>query len=184
MFASREILLCLVVRSADTIVLCGGRNIEAATNPEIMRWIRHQARDGPRIVGPYSAAYTMAVSGLFSDRRAMYCDLRSIILEQFPSIKLKGWICVMDGKPIASIGGLNSIDMMLDLVLMFVGPETSIQVVRKANYSCINSNNQASKVSISDVDRVIHSKVKTAVRLIEQHLEDHSGPFRAQPSLS
>lgn len=157
---------------SDTIVLCGGRNIQSATTAGIVSWLRRQSANGVRIVGLYTAAYTMALSGLLDGRRATaHWDIRDSIHEQFPTVQLQDWMYVSDGKLCTTADSLNSIDLMLDIIGATSGTEVANQTARKMNYASIHSHNQVAKITASDVDWINHPQLKKAVTLMSQNLE-------------
>ena len=52
----------------DTIVLCGGINIQAATTKKLLNWLRREARKGPAIAGLCTASFTMAIKAFRKTR--------------------------------------------------------------------------------------------------------------------
>lgn len=161
-----------MMHRADTIVLCGGPNIQVASTSHLTGWLRRQSVIGVRIVGLYTAAYTMAVSGLLDGRRAtMHWDIRDSVQEEFPTIMLQDWMYVTDGKLCTTADSLSSIDLMLDIISNTSGAETANQTARKMNYANIHCHNQVAKITTSDVNWINHPQLKKAVTLMSQNLE-------------
>ena len=54
----------------DTVVLCGGIDIQAATTKRLLAWLRRESRRGVTIAGLCTAGFTMAKAGLLDGKRA------------------------------------------------------------------------------------------------------------------
>ena len=54
----------------DTVILCGGMNIQRQTSKKLLNWVRRETRKGLSVGGLCTAAYTMAKAGLLNGRRA------------------------------------------------------------------------------------------------------------------
>ena len=54
----------------DTIMVCGGIDVQKATSKKVLSWLRREARKGLMIGGLCTAAYSLAKAGLLDGRRA------------------------------------------------------------------------------------------------------------------
>jgi len=54
----------------DTILICGGVDIQSHTSKRILNWVRRETRKGLAVGGLCTAAYTMAKAGILDGRRA------------------------------------------------------------------------------------------------------------------
>src|SRR6056297_573675 len=48
----------------DTLVICGGIDVQEATTKRLLSWLRREARKGVPVIGLCTAAYTLARAGL------------------------------------------------------------------------------------------------------------------------
>ena len=54
----------------DTVMICGGINVQNVTTKKLLNWLRREARKGPLIAGLCTAGYTLAKAGLLNGKRA------------------------------------------------------------------------------------------------------------------
>ena len=52
------------LKKDDTIVICGGINIQKATTKRLLNWLRREARKGVTIIALCTATYTLGKAGL------------------------------------------------------------------------------------------------------------------------
>ena len=56
------------LRRDDTMMICGGINVQVSTSKKILSWLRREARRGLKIAGLCTAAYTVAKAGLLDGK--------------------------------------------------------------------------------------------------------------------
>jgi transcriptional regulator GlxA family with amidase domain len=113
----------------DTIMICGGINIQNATTKRVLNWVRREARRGPVIAGLCTAGYTLARAGLLDGRRAtIHWENQDSFTEEFENVELTKSVFVVDGNRITTAGGTSSIDLMLKLVANDHGEESLVVV--------------------------------------------------------
>ena len=72
----------------DTIVLCGGENIRAATTKRLLSWLRRESRRGLAIAGLCTGAFPMAKAGLLEGKRAtIHWENQDSFAEEFESVE-------------------------------------------------------------------------------------------------
>ena len=54
----------------DTVLVCGGIDVQEATTKPVLNWLRREARRGAAIGGLCTGAYTVAKAGLLDGKRA------------------------------------------------------------------------------------------------------------------
>ena len=54
----------------DTIMLCGGIDVQDASTKKVLSWLRREARKGLMVGGLCTASYTLAKAGLLDGKRA------------------------------------------------------------------------------------------------------------------
>jgi len=73
----------------DTLIICGGIGIQAATSKRILGWLRREARKGIAIGGLCTAAFTLAKAGLLDGKRAtIHWENQDSFSEEFDEVEL------------------------------------------------------------------------------------------------
>ena len=73
----------------DTLMICGGVNIKAASSKKIVNWLRRESRIGPLIAGLCTAGYTLAKAGLLDGKRAtIHWENQDSFIEEFEEVEL------------------------------------------------------------------------------------------------
>ena len=73
----------------DTLMVCGGVNIKAASSKKIVNWLRRESRRGPLIAGLCTAGYTLAKAGLLDGKRAtIHWENQDSFIEEFEDVEL------------------------------------------------------------------------------------------------
>lgn len=92
--------LCELERD-DTIMLCGGEDVQRATTKRTLNWIRREARRGATIAGLCTAGYTMARAGLLDGKKAtIHWENQDSFIEEFDEVELTKSVFVVDGNRI------------------------------------------------------------------------------------
>jgi transcriptional regulator GlxA family with amidase domain len=100
------------IEREDTVLVCGGIDVQSATTKPILNWLRREARRGVGIGGLCTAAYTVAKAGLLDGKRAtIHWENQDSFLEEFEDVKLTKSVFVIDGNRMSTAGGTASIDM-------------------------------------------------------------------------
>ena len=73
----------------DTIVICGGINVQQATTKRLLNWLRREARRGLQVGGLCTAAYALAKAGLLDNKRAtIHWENHDSFSEEFLEVEL------------------------------------------------------------------------------------------------
>lgn len=161
----------------DTIMLCGGVNVQEATSKKILNWIRREARRGPAIAGLCTAGYTMAKAGLLNGKKAtIHWENQDSFTEEFEDIELTKSVFVVDGNRITTAGGTASIDLMLKMVADDHGEELANAVADQLIYSSIRTDQDTQRLSIPTRIGVRHPKLSRVIQMMEQNIEEPISP--------
>ena len=100
----------------DTVLLCGGVDIQTHTSKRMLNWVRRETRRGLSFGGLCTAAYTMARAGILDGKRAtIHWENQDSFSEEFTEIELTKSVFIVDGTRMTTAGGTSSIDLMLKL---------------------------------------------------------------------
>ena len=161
----------------DTIMLCGGIDIQAATTKKLLNWVRREARRGATIAGLCTAGYCMARAGLLDGKKAtIHWENQDSFAEEFDEVELTKSVFVIDGNRITTAGGTASIDMMLKIIADDHGEELGNAVADQLIYSAIRTDQDTQRLSIPTRIGVRHPKLSQVIQMMEQNIEEPISP--------
>ena len=119
----------------DTILVCGGIEIQKTTTKPVLNWLRREARRGVAIGGLCTGAYALAKAGLLDGKKAtIHWENQDGFSEEFEEVKLTKSVFVVDGNRLTTAGGTSSIDLMLKLIADDQGEELANAVADQLIY--------------------------------------------------
>ena len=161
----------------DTVMVCGGIDVQKATTRKVVSWLRREARRGPIIGGLCTAGYTLAKAGLLDGKKAtIHWENQDSFAEEFEDVTLTKSIFVVDGNRITTAGGTASIDLMLKLIADDHGEDLANAVADQLIYSSIRTDQDTQRLSIPTRIGVRHPKLSRVVQMMEQAIEDPISP--------
>jgi transcriptional regulator GlxA family with amidase domain len=161
----------------DTLLVCGGIDVQKATTKPIVAWLRREARRGLAIGGLCTGAWTLAKAGLLDGRKAtIHWENQDGFLEEFDEVKLTKSVFVVDGNRLSTAGGTSSIDLMLKLIAADHGDEIANTVADQLIYSSIRTDQDTQRLSIPTRIGVRHPKLSQVIQMMEQAIEDPISP--------
>lgn len=117
----------------DTLLIPGGIGSRIGnTDPQLLAWLRLQAKSARRVVSVCTGAYLLAAAGLLAGRRvATHWQYAEDLARRFPAIHVEPEkLFLRDGR-FATSGGLTAgIDLALALVEEDLGAAMSLAVAR------------------------------------------------------
>jgi len=117
----------------DTLVVAGGRGVQAAVEDEqLVDWIRSAARRSRRVTSVCTGAFLLARAGLLDGRRATtHWASCALLADRFPEIQVEADpIFVRDGNVTTSAGVTSGMDLALALVEEDLGREVALETAR------------------------------------------------------
>jgi putative intracellular protease/amidase len=145
----------------DTVILCGGMNIQRRTSKKLLNWVRRETRKGLSVGGLCTAAYTMAKAGLLNGRRAtIHWENQDSFTEDFDEVELTKSVFIKDGKFMTTAGGTSSIDLMLKLIAEDFGEDLANAVADQLIYSSIRTDQDTQRLSVPNANWRPPSKTK------------------------
>ncbi len=168
--------LCELERD-DTIMLCGGIDIQKATTKRTLNWLRREARRGAAIAGLCTAGYSMAKAGLLDGKKAtIHWENQDSFAEEFEEVILTKSVFVVDGNRITTAGGTASIDLMIKLIADHHGEDLANAVADILIYSAIRTDQDTQRLSIPTRIGVRHPKLSRVIQMMEQNIEEPISP--------
>lgn len=161
----------------DTLMVCGGIDVQAATTRPLLNWLRKEARRGVTVGGLCTAAHTLARAGLLDGKRAtIHWENQDSFAEEFEDVTLTKSVFVIDGPRITTAGGTASIDLMLKLIADDHGEELANAVADQLIYSSIRTDQDTQRLSIPTRIGVRHPKLSRVIQVMEQRIEEPISP--------
>ena len=117
----------------DTLIIAGGAGVDAAaSDPELVEWVRARARHARRYASVCTGAVLLAATGLLDGRRAAtHWSICAELARRFPDVKVEpDPIFVHDGPAWTSAGVTAGIDLALALVEEDLGRAMALAVAR------------------------------------------------------
>lgn len=161
----------------DTVLVCGGIDVQLATTKKLMNWLRREARRGCMLGGLCTASYSLAKAGLLDGKRAtIHWENQDSFQEEFLEIDLTKSVFVMDGNRYTTAGGTASIDLMLKIIAQDHGEQLANAVADQLIYSSIRTDQDQQRLSIPTRIGVRHPKLSRVIMEMEQNIEDPVSP--------
>lgn len=161
----------------DTILVCGGINVQGASTKRVLGWLRREARRGPVIGGLCTAGYTLAKAGLLDGKKAtIHWENQDSFVEEFDEVELTKSIFVVDGNRITTAGGTASIDLMLKMIADEHGEELTNLVADQLIYSSIRTDQDTQRLSVPTRIGVRHPKLSQVIQTMEANIEEPISP--------
>ncbi len=161
----------------DTILLCGGVDIQAATSKRLLNWVRREARRGVKIGGLCTASYVMARAGLLEGKRAtIHWENHDSFAEEFEDVNLTKSVFTVDGNRMTTAGGTSSIDLMLNLIADDYDEKLANAVADQLIYSSIRTDQDTQRLSVPTRIGVRHPKLSQVIQMMEANIEEPISP--------
>lgn len=164
-------------RRDDTIIVCGGLDIQISSTKPILNWLRREARRGATMGGLCTAAHTLAKAGLLDGKRAtIHWENQDSFIEEFDEIELTKSVFVIDGNRFTTAGGTASIDLMLNFIANDHGEELAGLVADQLIYSSIRTDQDTQRLSMPTRIGVRHPKLSLVIQRMEANIEEPISP--------
>lgn len=161
----------------DTIVVCGGADVQTATTKRMLNWLRREARKGIAVAGLCTAAYTMARAGLLDEKRAtIHWENQDSFSEEFDEVDLTKSVFTLDGNRMTTAGGTASIDLFLQIIANDHGEQLASSVADQQIYSSIRTDQDTQRLSVPTRIGVRHPKLSQVIQMMESNLEEPISP--------
>ncbi|MAQ82473.1 MAG: AraC family transcriptional regulator [Maritimibacter sp.] len=161
----------------DTILVCGGIAVQAASTRKMLNWLRREARRGATVGGLCTAGYTLAKAGLLDGKRAtIHWENQDSFAEEFDEVELTKSVFVMDGNRLTTAGGTSSIDLMLKIIARDHGEELANAVADQLIYTTIRTDQDTQRLSVPTRIGVRHPKLSQVIHMMEKNIEEPISP--------
>ena len=161
----------------DTLLVCGGIDVQKATTRAVLNWLRREARRGVTLGGLCTASWSLAKAGLLDGRKAtIHWENIDGFSEEFEEVKLTKSVFVIDGNRLSTAGGTSSIDLMLKLIAADHGEDLANLVADQLIYSAIRTDRDSQRLSVPTRIGVRHPKLAQVIQMMELAIEEPVSP--------
>lgn len=168
--------LCELGRD-DTVMVCSGLDVQAATTKKMLSWLRREARKGLVVGGLCTGAYTLAKAGLLDGKRAtIHWENQDSFAEEFEEVILTKSVFVVDNNRMTTAGGTSSIDLMLKIIADDRGEDLANAVADQLIYSSIRTDQDTQRLSVPTRIGVRHPKLSQVIQIMENNIEEPISP--------
>lgn len=161
----------------DTVLVCGGLDVQTATTKRVLNWLRRESRKGLAVGGLCTAAHALAMAGLLDGKRAtIHWENQDSFAEAFDEVDLTKSVFVIDGNRMTTAGGTSSIDLMLKLIADDHGEDLANAVADQLIYSSIRTDQDTQRLSVPTRIGVRHPKLSQVIQMMETNIEEPISP--------
>ncbi len=161
----------------DVVMVCGGLDVQSATNRRVVNWLRREARRGVTVGGLCTAAHALAKAGLLDGKRAtIHWENQDSFAEEFEEVLLTKSVFVVDGNRLTAAGGTAALDLMLKIIADDHGEELANAVADQIIYSSIRTDQDTQRLSIPTRIGVRHPKLSRVIQMMEKNIEEPISP--------
>ncbi len=157
----------------DYIAVVGGLlGKETHYDPAVLDYVRRAAKDGVPLVGVCTGAFVLAEAGVLDGYRCCVHGYHDIAFrEAYPEVKsVTDEIIVADRDRLTCAGGTASIDLAALLIERHCGRERALKILPHLVVDEIRAPSHAQLPLVDDVFHVFDDRVRKAVFLMEQHM--------------
>ncbi len=161
----------------DTLLVCGGIDVQGATTKRLLNWLRREARRGVKLGGLCTAGYSLAQAGLLDGRKAtIHWENADSFEEEFEEVTLTKSVFVVDGGRMTTAGGTASIDLMLKIIADDHGEDLANAVADQLIYTSIRTDQDSQRLSTPTRIGVRHPKLSQVIQAMEKNIEEPISP--------
>lgn len=161
----------------DTLIVCGGMNVQANSTEKTMSWLRRVSRQGVKIGSLCAGAHALAKAGLLNGYRAtIHWENQDGFVEDFPEIELTRSVFAIDRNRFTAAGGTASIDLMLRMIADDHGTDLSNAVADQLIYSSIRTDQDFQRLSTPTRMGVRHPRLGQVIEMMEANIEEPVSP--------
>lgn len=158
------------VRSTDIVVVLGAYDVEAATRPDLLSWLRKHHRNGAVVVGVDTGPYILGRAGLLNGRRiAAHREAMAAYQEAFTDVTAADGLNVIDGRIGTSAGAMATLDIVLELIATAVSRDLAGRVAHVMNHKPLDP--QAARGLVWSIPDRLDRRLARLLELMRAHVE-------------
>jgi len=157
----------------DTVILCGGIDIQHSVRREQLLWLQQQARRGLRIGAVCTGSWALAKAGLLDGHEcSVHWEMLASMQEAFPHAQVTTALFSIDRERCTASGGTSPLDMMLCLIAREHGRELAAGISEMFIYERMRNEQDHQRVPLKHMLGSNQPKLQEIVALMEANLEE------------
>lgn len=166
------------VRSAETIIVVASFDPLKSVTPELLGWLRQQARMGTMMGALDTGAWVLAEAGLLDGKLCtMHWEAVPAFLETYDGIEISLNLFELSPKLFTCAGGTAAIDMMLALIAGDHGTDLAVRVAEQFIHNSLRVRSDSQRMSLVEQLGISSPKLVQAVQAMENNIEN---PFHVE----
>jgi transcriptional regulator GlxA family with amidase domain len=161
----------------DMIFVCGGINIDRASDKEVLLWLRKQANRKIKLGALCTGSYLLARAGLLEGYRCtIHWENLASLREDFPQLVISSELFEIDRDRYTCSGGIAPMDMMLNLISQQHGSVLAAAISEEFTCERIRGRHDRQRIPLKLRLGTSQPKLIEAVALMEANLEEPMSP--------
>ncbi len=167
-----DLALAEVPATAFTFV-CSGVRVQESYGRPVVNWLRRHAAHGGRVGSLCAGVFALAEAGLLTNRPfTLHWENQPVFVERFPLLQPTSRRYETADGLLTCGGGYAATDMMLEVIERDHGKKLAIYVSDMCNHTRADHRDAPQKTAVSAVLGSRNKSLISALRLMEEHLED------------
>ncbi|WP_339515520.1 GlxA family transcriptional regulator [Pseudomonas sp. RL_15y_Pfl2_60] len=161
------------VPKLDSVIVCGGVDIQRSVTREHLQWLQQQARHGRHIGAVCTGSWALAKAGLLDGYDcSVHWECLASMQEAFPRAAITTRLFSIDRNRNTSSGGTAPMDMMLHKIGREHGRELAAAISEMFIYERIRNEQDHQRVPLKHMLGTNQPKLQEIVALMEANLEE------------
>lgn len=157
----------------DIVFVCGGVEVEQATDAATLALLRDCAAAGSALGGLCTGSYALAVAGLLDGYRcASHWEQQAALTARFPALTVSPELFVIDRDRYTCSGGVAPLDMMLNIISARVGSATIARIAGQFIHEHVRDQSDRQSVPLAVRMACARPAMLEVVQLMEANLEE------------
>ena len=157
----------------DTVIVCGGLNVEKNTSMAVLRWLKSADKAGIGFGSTCTGSYILAKAGLLDGYRcSVHWEIIGILTDSFPATHVNRKLYTIDRNRYTCSGGTSPVDMMLYFIRAQCGLNVSSGVAEQFIYDRIRHSSDPQRIPLKHIVGNQSEKLIIAVELMEANIRE------------
>lgn len=160
------------VESVQTLIVQASFEPLKSVTPELLGWLRQQARMGAVLGALDTGAWVLAEAGLLAGKQCtMHWEAVPAFLETYDGIEISLNLFELSPRLFTCAGGTAAIDMMLALIAEDHGTDLAVRVAEQFIHNSLRVRSDSQRMSLVEQLGISNPKLVQAIQTMERNIE-------------